>query len=96
MKCRRGGERPGAPEREECIPTPGFPAQRLVDQPKQEREQRGGVVVSSYRMTVRWPVFLLGRRPLYRGVFEERGVRELVQRPEGPVAEEQRSHEEER
>ena len=56
-----------------------LPAQQSVGQPEQEREERGGVVGSSYRVAVRRPMPpVVGRVLLHRGVAEERATLELV------------------
>jgi hypothetical protein len=97
MECPGGREQAGAMELRNVMPAPSLPAQERVDHPDQEREQGGGVVVRSHRMAVRRSVSLVVRvRVLRRGVFEERDVRQLVQRSEGSVAQEKHPHEEER
>jgi hypothetical protein len=78
MEYFGGWKHPGAPERRKGVPTPSLPAQEHVDHPEQESEQRGGVVGRSRRMVVRRSAILLIGRVLYRGVFKERDVRDLV------------------
>jgi hypothetical protein len=85
----------GELERRKSAPRPGFPTQQSVDHPEQEREERSRIVGGSYGKGVCGSPLPSRMGRMFRVVAGERGIVQLVQRPESAVAEEQSSDQEE-